>query len=75
MRRERTAKLPPNGDPYPVEETANRNLMKVNDSVLSPARGKAVHAEIQAANIQDCVEKSTVSGWREISILFCSEIH
>lgn len=41
-------------------KTANRNLMKVNDSVLSPAHGNAEHAETQVTNIEDCIESSTV---------------
>lgn len=59
LRRERTAKLPQNGDLHPVEETASRSLMDVKHSVLSPAHGKAEHAGIQATNIQDCTESSS----------------
>lgn len=70
MRREKTAKLPPNGDLYPVEETASRNLVKVNDPVLSPAHGKAEHAEIQATNIQDILSAAqSAGGVKSLSVL------
>lgn len=58
-----------NGDPYRLRQMANRNLMKFNNSMKSPAAGKEeAHAAIQAISILGCIGGSTVSRWREINI-------
>lgn len=64
-----TVQLPLNGDLYRLEETANRNFMKFNNSMQSHAPGKEeAQAAIQAVSILGCISGSTVSRRREVNI-------